>query len=244
MIVRFGQAFYQTRQNPRPYVKRFSRHGRTDLFPSVIYAGMDMGTTNTTFVVTEHTGRRIKVLYADMIPPHVLIRDFKEDGFLDRISAFQDYIERMIRRFQPSVLIGELFFLRGFRTNLGTPINFMLGSIAALCRQHGTTFLPINAGTWKGFAWLKQIMDVKDLYPYHPVKHLIDGCLLSLSGNKNALETLTKPDLIRLIKSLPMPTVSTALRHPKKKKKAVKATPSNSRKTRKRKKTKPSPSAP
>jgi hypothetical protein len=162
---------------------------------------MDFGARNTAFCVMEHEPYRL--VHVQMVPIHLLIDSFREKECQSAVHAFVCYIESILIEHQPSIFVGELFFSRGARNQNGGLCMFMLALTAAVCRERGIKFIPVNSGAWKGKGWLQKIITVQELYALKIKKytHMIDATMLSLYADKESIKKLGRSGFIDLIKT-------------------------------------------
>lgn len=168
--------------------------------------GMDLGTKNVAYSVSDHYYKGKKVTQIELIDSG-MIKDLftsMKAGWEKEIDKFRDVIIALINKHKPDLVIGELFFARGFRSNLAIPITFMLGTIREICKIRGIQCQLVHAAVWKN-NYNKNGPEKLDASYSRRLKkesHLIDSLLISLFPNPQAYQHLNKKRLAQLISHL------------------------------------------
>lgn len=210
-------------------------------------AGIDMGSRNTSITITDHCYGKVPVLvFSEIVPVPV---NNMSASLEIQTRAFRRYFNDVLTKYNPDIIVPELFMQRSFRSNLASPISYMIGLMAEIAHQHKAKTKATMPSHWKG-SLKKHITKVDDIYDRtYPIKqrlpdHPVDALCLSIFHSPYGFKSVTQCQLLALRDQIKDSTSiqtwlkNEALKKPTPKKKVQK------RKKKKAKRKKPLPQKP
>ena len=167
----------------------------------LVFMGIDPGTKNFALTITYFENKRYRVKKAVMFKRPIILMDTTVEA---ETKIFVKEFKRLFLKYKPKNVGIELFMARNFRSNLGVPVNYMIGVLAATCIELGITINPIMPSSWKRDL-KKYVIDVKLLYDRsYPVKarfpdHIIDAILLGIFGYRKTFKGIKLAHVQELI---------------------------------------------
>lgn len=163
--------------------------------------GMDMGTKHSAISIVDYKYNKDPMLvYTEIVP--VPVNSMGATLPL-QTKNLRHYFRNLIETYHPDLVVPELFMQRSFRSNLASPISYMIGLITEICYRYRIPVKATMPSQWKR-ELEKQITRVDNIYDRtYPIAdrlpdHPVDAACLSMFHSPNSFRGVNKCQLLSL----------------------------------------------